>query len=48
MIVSGVVMVEREPYSKLAGHIVCKFVIGWTDSVIPGVAALQDFLKGNW
>ena len=41
---------------KLAGHIVCKFVIWWTgwvpifvdkkaDSVMPDVAAPQDFLK---
>ena len=59
MIVSDVVMVESEPYRKLAGHIVCKFVKWWTGwdpifidyksyTMVPGVAAPRDFLKVLW
>ena len=55
MIVSEVVMVEREPYSKI-GRTHCRFVVWWmgwvlifcwlkSDSVVPGVAAQQDVLK---
>ena len=30
MILSKVVIVEIEPYSKLDGRIVCKFRVAWT------------------